>query len=110
MEKKNKILLLILVCAFLLVVLAGYYNFFILGNYEVTKQVPCDPKTESCFVSDCESNDSSCDQTTTYKKISVLSKYAGSDYDSLTCTENSNICKIITCQDDTIEAGEKCFK
>src|ERR1035437_7085645 len=100
MKKWNKILLLVLVSAFLLIVLSAYYNFFIRGNYEVTKQVSCDPKVESCFVSDCESNDSSCDTTTTYKKISVISKYAGSDYDSLTCKENSSVCKIITCEAD----------
>lgn len=87
-----------------------FYNIFIKNDFRVLKQISCDPKISSCFVSDCESNDSSCDQTTTYEKISVVSKYAGSDYDSLTCTENSSICQIITCQDSTIEAGEKCFK
>ncbi len=87
-----------------------FYNIFIKNDYEVTKQVACDPKIDSCFVSDCESNDSTCDTTATYKKISVISKYAGSDFDTLTCSQGSSFCKIINCQEDTIEAGEKCFK
>jgi len=110
MKNENKILLSILIPIFLFVIFFSYYNIFILGNYQVMKQIPCDPKVESCFVSDCEANDPSCDTGTTYKKISILSKYAGSDYDSLTCPENSSFCKIITCQDSIVEAGEKCFK
>jgi hypothetical protein len=111
MEKGNKILLWILIVAFLILLMSSYYNFFIKGDFVVTKQIPCDPKTESCFVSDCESNDSTCDQTTTYKKLSISSGEAGSDYDSLvSCSKNSASCQIITCQANTIEAGEKCFK
>ena len=110
MKSGNKIIFLVLLLSFLLVIIFGYYNIFVLGNYEVIKQTSCDPKVELCFVSDCEANDPSCDTGTTYKKISILSKYAGSDYDSLTCPENSSFCKIITCQDSIVEAGEKCFK
>ncbi|MEI8337867.1 MAG: hypothetical protein WCF92_01820 [bacterium] len=109
-EKKHHFLLVMLVIFFIFFLSFVFYSIFIKNDYEVTKQVSCDPKTDSCFVSDCESNDPTCDTTTTYKKISVISKYAGSDFESLTCLENSSICKIITCQEDTVEAGEKCFK
>ena len=110
MKQENTILISILALIFLSVITVSYYNYFIRGDYLVTKQISCDPNIDPCFVSDCESNDSACDQTTAYKKISVLSRYAGSDYNSLSCSQNSSICKIITCQASTTEAGEKCFK
>ena len=109
-EKHSKYFLLVgcLLCLF--VVAFSYYNFFIKNDYEVTKQVPCDSKTDSCFVSDCVSNDSTCDSVTTYKKISAPSKYAGSDYDSFSCTSGDPHCQIITCNDNTVQDGEKCFQ
>lgn len=107
---KTKILYIIVGIFFGLAILTDYYFFIVQNNYPVYKQVTCNPKNESCFVSDCESNDSTCDQTTTYKKIEVLSKYAGNDYDSLNCIKNTADCKIITCSSTTIETGEKCFK
>ena len=110
MKTENKVLIGVLSLALLTVVFSGYYHFFIVGDYDVTKQISCDPQIESCFVSDCEANDANCDPTTTYKKISVLSKYAGIDYDSLSCAPRSSFCKIIMCADDTVEAGEKCFE
>lgn len=109
-DEYSRYLLLAVCLAFFLVLVFSYYNIFIKNDYIVTKQIPCDPNTYSCFVSDCESNDSTCDTTTTYMKIQVPSKYAGSDYDALSCAENSFFCKIITCQASTVEAGEKCFK
>lgn len=109
-EKYHRLLLVAL--AIFVVFFLGFvfYNIFIKNDFEVTKQIPCNPKTDSCFVSDCQSNDSTCDPNTTYKKISVISKYAGSNYDTLTCEQNSEFCKIITCSDDTLDDGEKCFK
>ena len=109
-DKQSKYLLLAICLVGLLFVIFNYYNFFIKNDYIVTKQIPCDPKIDSCFVSDCQSNDSTCDPTTTYMKIEVPSKYAGSDYNSLSCAKNDPSCNIITCQDDTLETGEKCFK
>ena len=109
-DKYSRYLLLVICLLGLFFVIFDYYIFFIKDDYIVTKQISCDPKINSCFVSDCESNDPTCDSKTTYMKIRVPSKYAGSDYDSLTCEENSSSCKIITCQDNTIETGEKCFK
>lgn len=113
MEKESKqsiYFFLVVGSAFLLVLIFDYYNFFIKNDYEVTKQISCDPKIDSCFVSDCEANDATCDQTTTYKKIVAPSKYAGSSYDNFMCEVGNPKCRIITCNADTIEAGEKCFK
>ena len=109
-DKYSRYLLLVICLLGLFFVIFDYYIFFIKNDYIVTKQISCDPKIDSCFVSDCESNDSTCDTATTYMKIQVPSKYAGSDYDSLSCTRADSFCKIITCQDSTVEVGEKCFE
>ena len=108
--KQTKYFEVVIFLAFLLLLAAAYYNFFIKNDYDVTRQVPCDPKVDSCFVSDCDANDPTCDQTTTYKKIIAPSKYAGSDYDSFTCQSGDPHCQIITCKPYTTEAGEKCFQ
>ena len=95
---------------FLLIFVSAYFHFIIERTYEVSKQVPCDPKTDSCFVSDCEANDSTCDPTATYKKIVASSKYAGSDFEQFACEASNPHCKIITCSPETVEDGEKCFQ
>lgn len=109
-DKKSKYFRIVVVLIFFTVLISSYYIFFIKNDFEITKQVYCDPKIDSCFVSDCDANDSTCDTETTYKKISASSKYASSDYESFLCEEGNLNCKIITCSDSTVEAGEKCFK
>ena len=109
-NKQSKYFLIAVSLLGLFVVVFNFCNFLIKNDYEVTKQVPCDPKIDSCFVSDCDSNDSTCDSKTTYMKITALSKYAGSSYDNFSCVSGDPHCTIITCSPDTIEAGEKCFQ
>lgn len=109
-DKQSRCLFIVICLIIVFIVSYSYYNFFFKNDYVVTKQISCDPKVDSCFVSDCKSNDSTCDPTATYLKIEVPSKYAGSDYDSLTCAKGSSLCRVITCEDDTLDAGEKCFK
>lgn len=109
-KKQSKYFLLIICLVLLFVVVPAYYNVFIKNDYEVIKQIPCNPDIDSCFVSDCEVNDSTCDQTITYKKITAPSKYASFDYESFLCESGNLHCQIIICQADTIEAGEKCFE
>jgi hypothetical protein len=109
-KKQSKYLFWAMSIFGLLLIISSYYNFFIKNNYEVTKQVPCDPKLNSCFVSDCASNDSTCDSKTTYMKITAPSKYAGSDYDGFSCVSGDLHCQIITCSADTVQDGEKCFQ
>lgn len=102
--------ILVVCVVFLLALASAYLHFFSEGAYEVRRQVSCNPKTESCFVSDCEANDATCNPTKTYKKIFAPSKYAGSDYDSFVCEVGNSHCKIITCNQETLEDGEKCFQ
>ncbi len=108
--QQSRYLLLVIYAVGVFVVAFSFYNFFIINDYGVMKQIPCDPKADSCFVSDCESNDSTCDQTSTYMKIIVPSNRAGSDYESLSCAKNDPLCQVITCNNDTVEAGEKCYQ
>lgn len=91
-------------------VVVKYNTFFIREDYIVIKQIPCHVNNASCFVSKCESNDSTCNPTEKYLKIKVQAKYAGSDYESLLCAGSDPHCQIITCEDSTIEPGEQCFQ
>ncbi|MEI7809966.1 MAG: hypothetical protein WCI41_00190 [bacterium] len=107
---RHSLLTIFLFLSLSVIVFFCFYHFFIKNTFEVTKQVPCDPAVDSCFVSDCDTNDSTCDTTTTYKKIKAPSKYAGSNYENFTCEAGNPNCEIITCNDSTVEDGEKCFK
>ncbi len=109
-DKQSRYFFLTICLIFVFVIFFSYYTFFIKNDYIVSKQISCDPAVDSCFVSDCKSNDSTCDPKTTYLKIEVPSKFAGTDYDSLSCIKDSTLCKIITCDDSTVVSGEKCFK
>jgi hypothetical protein len=106
----NDYLSISVVAVLFFILFFNYYHFFVKNDFVVIKQVACDPAKDSCFVSDCESNDPSCDSTTTYKKISVSSKYAGKDYEALDCIESGPTCTIVTCNADTAEEGERCFQ
>jgi len=109
-KKYSKYVWLAMCAVFLVIAVFSYYHIFVKNDFWVVKQIPCDPQTEACFVSECESNDPNCDTTEPYKKIKVPSKYAGSDFNSLNCQENSSNCEIVTCQEDTVDAGERCFE
>jgi hypothetical protein len=100
--------LFILCMVFLCIIVLGYTKIYIQNNYKVFKVSECDSLNESCFVSDCQENDSSCDLTP-YKKIEIPSQYAGGDYDSLECTSKQPECLNISCNSETIELGERCF-
>jgi capsular polysaccharide biosynthesis protein len=109
-KKQRDIVALIVYLTLFLIIGAAYFNFDVKNDYVITKQISCDPTKDSCFVSDCEVNDSSCDQKTTYKKIVASSKYAGSSYENFSCRPGDPHCRVITCEPDTIEDGEKCYK
>ncbi len=75
-----------------------FYSAFIKNDFKVEEQAPCDPSTNSCFVSDCQTDDPTCDASTTYEKIFVQSNFAGTDHDTLSCLPGSSLCKIVTCR------------
>lgn len=109
-NRQSKYFFILTCSVFLSIIVVSFYSIFFKNDYEVLKWVECDPSVDSCFVADCETGDTECDSETTYKKIIVTSKYAGLDYDSLDCSANSDVCQVVTCQENTIEVGEKCFQ
>ena len=99
---------LILWFVFTAAVVMNYYTYVMKDEYIVTKTIPCLAGTGSCFVSQCLSDDSSC-TAAPYKKIRVESRYAGSEFERLTCTSGDLHCSIVSCNSSTLESGENCI-
>ncbi len=115
MDKKTKILFIIIATAFIVAAVIKFYLFFIKNEYLIFDNIKCDPYTESCFVYECDSEDGYCEPEY-YKKIQIK----GSDYiecgtEDEVCPENTCLdtfkdCEIIVCSEDVLEDGESCIK
>ncbi len=115
MDKKTKILFIIVASAFIIAAVIKFYLFFIKNEYLIFDHIKCDPYIESCFVYECESEEADCEPEY-YKKIQIK----GSDYiecatENGTCPRNTCLdtfkdCEITTCSEDVLEDGESCIK
>lgn len=121
MDKKSKILFLILGAALLISVGVTYYRYFIAADYYIRFKVDCDPQKEKCFVAVCDPvDDGTCpaeekDRTSYYKYVEkIANKLPNCDAKNEKCPapncEGDSTCREILCSDKTIENGEKCLE
>ncbi|HMP85081.1 MAG TPA: hypothetical protein PKE08_00225 [Candidatus Paceibacterota bacterium] len=110
MDKKSKILLLILVLSLIYAIGSSYYRFYISKDYQVTVEISCDPETEKCFVYEDE-------ETGEVSYYKIINKNASNilicDQDSENCSEpicefGESNCEIIEC--DEGEGIDSCDK
>jgi hypothetical protein len=88
-----------------------YYQYVIERDFIVVANVSCDPAAESCFVADCDPEDSECDASP-YKKIELVSAEAPHCIEEHTCEDfscTSDSCSVTECSEDTVEEGETCL-
>lgn len=104
MEKKNKIIFKITVLLIIIISMLTYYNIFILHNYSISFEVPCDPNTESCFAAKCDlTYNDNCSLGTFYyyklieKKASDAMICDSENFECLACKENEKKCSVILC-------------
>jgi len=116
MDKKSKILLIILVLILIGSASVTFYRYFISNNYLITDNIACEPKTEVCFYVPCAEEDDACNSAEVeyYKKIEKNAsniKLCDPEVDGcnpLVCTENEKDCSITYCSADTLGDGEEC--
>lgn len=114
MTKKTKTLYLITLIILLFVVTFTFYKIFILHNYLVSYEVPCDPQIESCFVIECDQEteeDCNIDNSEKYyklveKKAFNVIKCPAEDATCLFCQKDEPGCTTTLC-DSSIE-GDIC--
>lgn len=104
MEKNNKILFKITIILIAIISIITYYNIYILHNYTVYFEVPCDPNMDSCFVVDCNlASDENCVSNSfdyyklIEKKASDARVCESEDFECLACKENEKKCRVILC-------------
>ena len=108
MSKKTKILYIILIIIIFVVSVLTFYDFFIKHNYLISYQVSCNPKTESCFMVECDQETGEgCDlnKPQNYYKLVERKAYkiincSKEDLECLLCQINENNCKITLCDPD----------
>jgi len=90
-----------------------YDQYLVARNFVLTVDAPCDPSTQTCFISDCSpTTDLSCD-TTTYEKVVMNDAYAPKcleehSCDNFTCPAADKTCAITFCSKDALADGETC--
>ncbi len=109
MSRTGNIHLYLVVCL-ILIIASRFFTYEIKKDFPIFSFAPCDPTTESCFMSICEP-DSECDQIP-YKKIETLALNTENcllenDCEVFSC-ENDPTCKSIECNVSNLEEGETC--
>ena len=105
----SKFFYLIILTLVLVVSGQRFIQYRVLQNFTLHGVTNCDTTAESCFVSDCDTED--CD-TAPYKKLFVSAKDAPkclyeNNCENFAC-ENLSDCEIIYCNDETLDEGEIC--
>ncbi len=99
------LLLVVAVCAY------RYYDYVIQQHYTILANTACDPRTEACFLSDCDPAVVGCDEKP-YEKVVIEASVAPACVEEHTCTNfscpQSDRCAITYCDETTIAEGEYC--
>jgi hypothetical protein len=102
MDKKSKILLIVVVLTIAGSVFATYYRYFIKKDYYIEAQTDCDPSMEACFVSVCDpETDPECPQEESERAYyyKLIKKKASS---IPLCDPNDPDCLALDCSDKNV--------
>jgi len=102
--KGTRILILIIILASLISAGVAFYKFYIVRDYLVFANVPCDPVQHSCFIGNGQ------DTPQYYEKISKKANTIPvcngwlDQCPELTCVQGDSSCTVEYCQSDTGDA------
>ncbi|MBU0722420.1 hypothetical protein KKA93_03130 [Patescibacteria group bacterium] len=99
MDKKTKIFYVVASVAILFIIVIVFFKIFILHDYLISYQAPCDPKVESCFIVECDQETGEgCDLGEAEKYYKLIEKKA---FNAIKCAEDDFNC--LLCQKDEID-------
>lgn len=119
MDKKSKIFFSIFFSVAIIIVVVAFFKFYILKDFYIKLEVPCDPETEKCFITECDpQSDSQCpenpDERVSYyklinKKANLLPACDSSDPDCppIVCSAGED-CQETLCDEATKTKDEEC--
>lgn len=119
MDKKSKLLLWLMFFLLVSSVAATYWRTMIKRNYLVTAQIGCDPETEVCFISVCDSETEECsdnpkEDTLYYKLITKNASRipecdpAGEGCLEVKCEAGELDCEETLCNPESLGEEEEC--
>lgn len=119
MDNKSKIFFAVFFLLDVGSIAATYHRVFVLRDYMIEAEAPCDPYTESCFVYICDPIEEECtgdpeEDTSYYKQISRNAKniplcdIEDESCDALICPPDEEGCSVILCDIATVTEGEIC--
>lgn len=104
MDKKAKIVFFLFIFGVLVLSLFVYKKYFLDRDYTIFAEIPCDPITESCFVSVCDPEEEECtgsvEEDTMYSK--KIEKHAGL---IPLCDPNTEGCVVDQCDAESTNCG-----
>jgi hypothetical protein len=123
MDKKSKILVIVIFILIAGVVAVTYWRIMIKKDYIISAQTDCDPAMEKCFIWNCDSKSTvegeACtgdpETDTWYYKIIERKAYniplcdpKDENCVALTCPEEEADCEEVFCNVETATQGEEC--
>jgi len=112
MDKKSKILIIIVSLAIVASVGVSFYKYVITKNYQIFVEIPCDPAVDNCFVRTEED-----DTISNYK---ILSRQASNiplcvpennpNCRAMLCEQDEPNCEFTTCSAEDLPEGESCSR
>lgn len=119
MDNKSKIFFAVFFFLVVGSIVATYHRVFVLRDYMIEAQAPCDPYTESCFVYICDPSAEECTgdpeaDTLYYKNISRNAKniplcdVEDESCEALTCPLDEMDCSVTLCDSETATEDTIC--
>ncbi len=119
LDKKSSILLKFFIWGVIISVVISFCKFWLLRDYDIQAQLPCNPSSEACFIYACDSSVEECTGDPAsdifyYKIIHrnaqniPLCDPADESCQALTCPAEEAGCSLTFCNSETEEEGVKC--
>lgn len=122
MDKKSKVLYRIFFTIVVASIGITFVKYFVLKDYEIHINIPCNPRNESCFVYECEDGEVDCEENSegamvqyykvlqkkAYNLPSCMKDSVSCEDVVLTCAENEESCEIVLCDTSQKSESEIC--
>jgi hypothetical protein len=98
-DRRSSMLVVVFFVLVFLSIAASYYRFFIIRDYTIHVQAPCDPTVEKCFVYECDDSLGECtgDPATDVTYYKLLDRSA---QNMPTCNPNEGACEAYVCPEN----------
>ncbi len=110
MDKKSKVLLIVLIIGIIFSVIATYNRIYIQRDYQILAEIDCDPEINSCFVWEEEDGEIWYYSIIEKKAANIpdCNPHREECDDPFFCEEGEEDCYEFFCDEEELEEGEYC--